>query len=75
MKILLCVPEYPPYHIGGGGEVYKNLAEYYHDQGNQVVVVYGFYPSHLLKKLRVMLRVVSNFIGCRRYPTLNVNPI
>ncbi len=27
MKILLGVPEYPPHHVGGGGEVYKQLAE------------------------------------------------
>jgi glycogen synthase len=45
MKILLAVPEYPPYHIGGGGEVYKNLAENYSKLGHDVVVIYGYYPS------------------------------
>jgi 1,4-alpha-glucan branching enzyme len=45
MKILLGVPEYPPYHIGGGGEVYKNLAENYHKLGHDVIVVFGYYLS------------------------------
>lgn len=45
MKILLGVPEYPPHHIGGGGEVFKNLAENYKKLGHEVVVVYGYYPT------------------------------
>lgn len=45
MKILLGVPEYPPYHVGGGGEVYKKLAENYKKLGHDVVVVYGYYPT------------------------------
>lgn len=45
MKILLGVPEYLPYHIGGGGEVFKNLAENYKKLGYEVVVVYGYYPT------------------------------
>jgi len=45
MKILLGVPEYPPYHIGGGGEVFKNLAENYKKLGHDVVVAYGYYPT------------------------------
>jgi glycosyltransferase involved in cell wall biosynthesis len=45
MKILLGVPEYPPYNIGGGGEVFKNLAENYKKLGHDVVVVYGYYPT------------------------------
>jgi len=43
MKILLGVPEYPPYHIGGGGEVYKNLAENYKKLGHDIIVIYGYY--------------------------------
>ena len=46
MKILLGVPEYPPYHIGGGGEVFKNLAENYKELGYEIVVVYGYYPTN-----------------------------
>jgi 1,4-alpha-glucan branching enzyme len=45
MKILLGVPEYPPYHVGGGGEVYRNLAEQYKSLGHEVVVIYGYYPT------------------------------
>jgi 1,4-alpha-glucan branching enzyme len=45
MKILLGVPEYPPYHVGGGGEVYKNLAENYRNLGHEVVVIFGYYPT------------------------------
>ena len=45
MKILLGVPEYPPYHVGGGGEVYKNLAENYKKLGHEVAVIYGYYPT------------------------------
>lgn len=45
MKILLGVPEYPPYHVGGGGEVFKNLAEQYKKLGHDVIVVYGYYPT------------------------------
>lgn len=46
MKILLGVPEYPPYHVGGGGEVFKALAENYQKLGHEVVVVYGYYPTN-----------------------------
>jgi len=46
MKILLGVPEYQPYHVGGGGEVYKQLAENYKKLGNEVVVIYGYYPTN-----------------------------
>lgn len=46
MKIMLIVPEYPPYHIGGGGIVYKNLAEILLDWGHNVVVVWGYYPTN-----------------------------
>ncbi len=45
MKILLGVPEYPPYTVGGGGEVYKNLAYQYNKAGHEVVVFYGYYPT------------------------------
>ncbi len=45
MKILLGVPEYPPFNVGGGGEVFKNLAENYRKLGHDVVVIYGYYPT------------------------------
>lgn len=45
MKILLGVPEYPPYHVGGGGEVFKQLAENYRNLGHDVSVLYGYYRT------------------------------
>ncbi len=45
MKILLGLPEYPPHHTGGGGAVFKDLAENYKRLGHEVVVIYGYYPS------------------------------
>lgn len=43
INILIIVPEYPPYHIGGGGEVFKNLAGQFKKAEAAVTVVYGFY--------------------------------
>lgn len=48
MKILMGLPEYPPYHTGGGGEVYKQLVENYHNLGHEIVVLYGYYPNKKL---------------------------
>jgi len=45
MKVLLFIPEYPPYHIGGGGIVYQNLAETLQRKGFNVVVIWGYYPT------------------------------
>ena len=45
MKILLGVPEYPPFNVGGGGEVFKNLAENYKKLGHDVIILYGYYPT------------------------------
>jgi glycogen synthase len=45
MKILLGVPEYPPHNIGGGGEIFRQLAKNYLELGHEVVVVYGYYPN------------------------------
>ena len=45
MKILLGLPEYPPYTIGGGGAVYQNLVKQYQQLGHEVVVIYGYFPT------------------------------
>ncbi len=45
MKIALVVPEYPPYSVGGGGEIFKSLAEEYRNMGHDVIVFYGYYPT------------------------------
>lgn len=47
MKILLIVPEYPPYHIGGGGIVFQNIAEYLVKLGHEVMVAYGYHQTRL----------------------------
>jgi len=45
MKILLGLPEYPPYNVGGGGEVFKKIAEGFRALGHDVVVLYGYYNT------------------------------
>jgi glycosyltransferase involved in cell wall biosynthesis len=45
MKILFVAPEYYPFGIGGGSEVYKQLVERYKEAGHSVVVLYGYYPT------------------------------
>lgn len=46
MKILLVVPEYPPYNTGGGGVVYENLAKGLSSLKNDVIVVWGFHATN-----------------------------
>lgn len=45
MKVMLFVPEYPPYHIGGGGIVYENIALVLKRLGIDLVVVWGYFPT------------------------------
>lgn len=53
MKILLVVPEYPPFNIGGGGEVFRQIAENLRDFGHQVIVVYGYHPTkNIFEKIK-----------------------
>jgi glycosyltransferase involved in cell wall biosynthesis len=49
MKILLVVPDYPPFNQGGGGAVYKAIAEKLAERGHDVTVVAGC-PYKKLKK-------------------------
>ncbi len=48
MKVLIIVPEYPPYNIGGGGIVYESLAYHLRKLGINVVVIWGYYKSDSL---------------------------
>lgn len=64
MKILLGLPEYPPFHVGGGGEVFKNLAENYKKLGHEVVVIYGYYPT---KSWRENIREYTDKNGIKFY--------
>lgn len=53
MKILIGVPEYPPYNIGGGGEVFSSIAEKLKSFGHEVHVFYGYYPNRkIFPKIR-----------------------
>lgn len=77
MKILLGVPEYVPYHTGGGGEVYKNLAENYQQTGHEVAVVYGYYPTKTIlenirkyKRKGITLYQVPEIPYPKKYPFL-----
>ncbi len=45
MKILIGAPEYLPYQTGGGADVYKNLALEFKKLGQDIVVIYGYYPT------------------------------
>lgn len=45
MKILLCVPEYPPHHVGWWWPVFHALAQEYTKLWHEVMVIYGYYPT------------------------------
>lgn len=44
MKVLFVTPEYPPYHIGGGGIVVKNLVRVLSMLGCDITIASGYYP-------------------------------
>jgi len=44
LRVLLVSPEFPPFNIGGGGVVVKNLAQNLTRLGCDVTVVSGYYP-------------------------------
>lgn len=46
MKILLVTPEYPPFHIGGGGIVVQSIAQTLSTKGHNVTVFSGHHPTH-----------------------------
>ena len=48
MKVLMVIPEYPPFNIGGGGIVYKNLILYLKRLDIDVTVIWGYYKSDSL---------------------------
>jgi glycosyltransferase involved in cell wall biosynthesis len=63
MKVLLIVPEYPPYNIGGGGEVFKALTENYKKLGHEVFVIWGNYKNNnLIKKISIEKRQGVSFV-------------
>lgn len=45
MNILMVVPEWPPYHLGGGGIFFRTLARQLLAGGDKVTVAYGYYPT------------------------------
>jgi len=70
MKILLGVPEFPPFNIGGGGYVFEELARAYTDLGHEVVVVYGYYPNkNFFSKI---VKHKSRDITCYQVPEIPI---
>ncbi|MEM1646206.1 MAG: glycosyltransferase [Ignisphaera sp.] len=43
--VLMITPEYPPYNIGGGGVVVRNIAKELSNRGYKVIVLAGYYKS------------------------------
>lgn len=75
MKIMIIVPEYPPYHIGGGGIVYKNLAEQLNKFGHDVVVLWGYYSSNsIIEKIRSETIEGIKFIRIPEVPYVKSKP-
>lgn len=68
MKIALITPEYPPFTIGGGGQVYQNLALEY-AKTHQVVVIYSLYQSSITSKIRVFKQGKVKFYEIPLLPT------
>lgn len=51
MKFLLVVPDYPPYNRGGGGTVYKAIAETLSQRGHVVKLIAGYYQKEFKKEV------------------------
>jgi glycosyltransferase involved in cell wall biosynthesis len=51
VKILLVVPDYPPYNKGGGGTVYKAIAQKLSKRGHTVKLIAGYYEKELKKEI------------------------
>ncbi|HZB17007.1 MAG TPA: glycosyltransferase family 4 protein, partial [Nitrososphaeraceae archaeon] len=51
MKLLLVVPDYPPYNQGGGGTVYKAIAETLSERGHTVKLIAGYYQKEFKKEV------------------------
>jgi len=50
LKILLVAPDYPPYNQGGGGVVYKTIAQKMAQRGHTVTIIAGYYGKELRKE-------------------------
>lgn len=70
MKILLWVPEFPPYHVGGGGPVFEALAHEYAKLWHKVIVVYGYYPTKTwFEKIKEYVKDWIQYIQVPLLPT------
>ena len=45
LRVLQIAPEYPPYSLGGGGLLVMNLSKELINQGNDVTILAGYYPT------------------------------
>lgn len=69
MNILLVVPEFPPNTVGGGGIVFKNLAQQYCKMGHNVCVMHGDYKAKsFFKKISKKTKEKINYISVPLMP-------
>jgi glycosyltransferase involved in cell wall biosynthesis len=55
LKVLQISPEYPPYHVGGGGIVVQSIAQKLSKRGHCVSVIAGYYPTkHGFERTKVI---------------------
>lgn len=56
LRILQISPEYPPYHMGGGGVVVQSIAHALLKRGHIVSVIAGYHPTkHGFERTKVIL--------------------
>lgn len=74
-RIILWVPEYPPYHIGWWWAVFEALAKEYSKLWHEVMVIYGYYPTkHGFESIKKYIKDNIHFIQVPLLPTPSFVP-
>ncbi len=74
-RIILWVPEYPPYHIGWWWAVFEALAKEYSKLWHEVMVIYGYYPTkHGFESIKKYTKDNIHFIQVPLLPTPSFVP-
>lgn len=47
LRILLVVPDYPPYNQGGGGTMYRIIANRLAQRGHEITILAGYYGNNI----------------------------